>query len=228
MQVLKLGWLVTRLDLSLETALFSSQSPERNQGWGRLICLLLWGYGWLHFYQRLGLGGEGNLKKQLNKFYKSGVSLLVRGRKTYEQYVSKRMEAFSSIGVLGQFCDVRENLNKLPEEPSAMFLLQDAGGEAVPGGTHQLIPWQGWEAAVWATSPMPEKTPLSPWPWQKQDCHGYSRNHRLIVLPQTAGAKQQLLRRNTGTEPFIWFAASHLCLFFLLSSAPLLSLSHHK
>lgn len=50
------------------------------------------------------------------------------------------MEAFSSIGVLGQFYDVRENLNKLPEEPSAMLLLQDAGGEAVPGGTHQLIP----------------------------------------------------------------------------------------
>lgn len=94
----------------------------------------------MHFYQRLGLAGEGNLKKQLNKFYKSGVSLLIRGRKTYEQYVSKRMEAFSSIGVLGQFYDVRENLNKPPEEPSAMLLLQDAGGEAVPGGTHQLVP----------------------------------------------------------------------------------------
>lgn len=95
-----------------------------------------------------------------------------------------------------------------------MLLLQDAGGEAVTHGTHQLVPCRGWEGAAWAPSPIPGKTPQSPWHWQRQGWHEYSRKCSLIALPQTAVVGEQLLSSDPETTPTTWLATSHVCFFF--------------
>lgn len=85
-----------------------------------------------------------------------------REENTWTKYFWKEGSILIQRGFRTALWLVRQNLNKLPEEMPVMLLLQDAGGEAVPGGTHQMVPCQGWKgASPGSLTNARENTPVS-------------------------------------------------------------------